>query len=455
MMPRQHNNRIKPVAALALLAFMCLGLATNVQGEKSPPNIVLVFVDDLGYADLGSYGLESAKTPHLDRLASEGMRFTSFYAQHLCGPSRLSLLTGRYPSRVDDGRWTMPPEEVTFAELLHGQGYATACIGKWDASGREAIHERMPNAQGFDHYWGTLGSNDEAKIDLYENTNLIGEEEEMAVLSRVYTDHAIKWMRTHVDSNGPQPFMLYLSHSMMHTVIDASKPFRDRTGNGLYADTLEELDHECGRLLKAIDEIRIRDNTLVIFTSDNGPWSNDQPRQLARHERHGTWGTSPKVLWGDAAPLREGKGSDYEGGVRVPCLIRWPGKVPVGQESDAIFATLDFLPTFASLAGADLPKDRVIDGVDQTDLLMGKTKVGNRKTYFYFSGKHGVREGKWKLLYPDRWPAKFKRSYPKDRGSNELELYNLELDLGETTNLAKKRPDIVEHLLSLKIPVKP
>jgi arylsulfatase A-like enzyme len=276
----------------------------------------------------------------------------------------------------------------------------------------------------------------------------------MAALTRIYTDRSIRWMKEHVESDKDKPFMLYLSHTMMHTVIDASPEFRDRTGNGLYADTLEEFDHECGRLLKAIDELKLRDNTMVIFTSDNGAWSNDQERQGALNERYREWSKGLKIAWGDSGPLREGKGSDYEGGVRVPCLIRWPGKVAEGKESDAIFATLDILPTFASLAGVDAPKDRIIDGVDQTDLLLGKSKTGNRKTYFYFSGKHGVREGKWKLLYENRWPKSHNLTYPKDKGANKVELYDIENDLGETTNLADKHPEVVERLLSLEFPKK-
>lgn len=448
----------KPVALqsvwLIALSILCVGCATKPPAPQDPPNIVLIFVDDMGYGDLGSYGLKTAKTPHLDRLATEGTRFTSFYAQQVCGPSRMALLTGRYPSRVQRGWWSMPPEEVTFAELLQGAGYATACIGKWDVSGRKAVIDRMPNAQGFDYYWGPLGANDKAEVGLWENNESVGIEKDMAGLTRDYTDRAIAWMRAHTNGSKEQPFLLYLSHTMMHTVIDASPGFRDRTGNGLYADTLEELDHECGRLLKVIDDMGLRDNTLVIFTSDNGPWSNDQQRQRGVNERYREWSRGPKTAWGVAGPLREGKGSDYEGGVRVPCLIRWPGRVPAGQSSDAIFATLDFLPTFASLAEVPVPDDRVIDGVDQTELLLGESKAGNRNTFFYFSGNHGVREGRWKLLRPNRWPKSHKLTYPKDNGTNQVELYDLENDLGETTNLAGQHPEVVERLMKLTLPGK-
>jgi arylsulfatase A-like enzyme len=446
---------MKRILLLAFLILLpCNTFAASAASVESQPNIVLIFADDLGYGDLGCYGLKTAKTPNLDHLATEGTRYTSFYAQQVCGPSRMALLTGRYPSRVQRGWWSMPPKEVTFAELLKKAGYTTVCIGKWDVSGRKAIVDRMPNAQGFDYYWGPLGANDKAEVEIYENNQSVGVEKDMAALTRIYTDRSIRWMKEHVESDKDKPFMLYLSHTMMHTVIDASPEFRDRTGNGLYADTLEEFDHECGRLLKAIDELKLRDNTMVIFTSDNGAWSNDQERQGALNERYREWSKGLKIAWGDSGPLREGKGSDYEGGVRVPCLIRWPGKVAEGTESDAIFATLDILPTFASLAGVDAPKDRIIDGVDQTDLLLGKSKTGNRKTYFYFSGKHGVREGKWKLLYENRWPKSHNLTYPKDKGANKVELYDIENDLGETTNLADKHPEVVERLLSLEFPKK-
>ena len=422
------------------------------------PNVVIIFTDDQGYGDLGCYGLKTAKTPHLDRLAKEGTRFTSFYTQPVCGPARSALLTGRYPARSKG--WSMPASEITFAELMQDAGYATCCIGKWDVSNRKAIRPRMPMAKGFDHYWGPLGANDAGHVVLYENNRLIGKDEDLASLSRRYTDKSIAWMTQQTQANPDQPFLVYLCHTMMHTIIDASPKFRDRTGNGLYADTLQELDNECGRLLTAIDKLGLRENTLVIFTSDNGPWSNDQERQHKKQEGQLVnddpvpWSSGPEIAWGDAGPLREGKASDYEGGVRVPCLMRWPGQVPAGRVNDAIFATLDFLPTFATLAGFDVPSDRIIDGVDQTDLLLGKSETGHRQTYFYHSGIHGVRKGPWKLLKASRWPKNFKPTYPKDRGTNGIELYNLANDIGETRNIANEHPEIVAELQALKLPQK-
>jgi arylsulfatase A-like enzyme len=347
----------------------------------------------------------------------------------------------------------MPATEITFAELMQKTGYATCCIGKWDVSNRKPILNRMPNSKGFDYYWGPLGANDAGHVVLHENNTLLGKDEDLASLSRRYTDKSITWMRQQVKA-GDEPFLLYLCHTMMHTVIDASPEFRNRTGNGLYADTLEELDHECGRLLQAIDDLGIADDTLVIFTTDNGAWSNDAPRQNPKNAAVVPWSEGKQTAVGSNAPLREGKGSDYEGGVRVPCLVRWPGKVPAGHTSDAIFATLDFLPTFARLTGFEVPQDRVIDGVEQVDLLLGQSEKGNRDHYFYHSGDHGVRQREWKLLHANRWSEKEmeRRTYPEDFGTNEVELYNLDEDISETTNLAAQHPDVVAKLQALSLP---
>ena len=435
------------------LFLLCLPwfLKTTLAYELPRPNIVIIFTDDQGYGDLGCYGLETAKTPNLDHMAKQGTRFTSFYTQPVCGPARSALLTGRYPLRSKG--WSMPATEITFAELMQKTGYTTCCIGKWDVSNRKPILNRMPNAKGFDYYWGPLGANDAGHVVLYENNMLLGKDEDLASLSRRYTDKSITWMQQQV-TVGEKPFLLYLCHTMMHTVIDASPEFRNRTGNGLYADTLEELDHECGRLLQAIDDFGIAEDTLVIFTTDNGAWSNDAPRQNPKNAAVVPWSKGEQTAVGSNAPLREGKGSDYEGGVRVPCLVRWPGKVPAGRTSNATFATLDFLPTFARLAGFKVPEDRVIDGFDQVDLLLGKSEKGNRDHYFYHSGSHGVRQGKWKLLHAKRWSEKEmeRRTYPKDFGTNEVELYNLDEDVAETTNLAAQHPEIVAELQSFSLP---
>ena len=423
-------------------SLVCFGILLGVSGNtfagaaRQPlrPNFVIVFTDDQGYGDLSCYGSESVRTPRIDRLAREGTRFTSFYAQIVCGPSRSALLTGRYPVR--SGGWSMPASEISLGELLQKAGYATCCIGKWDVSNRAAIVPRMPNAKGFDYYWGTLGANDNGRVVFHENNRQVGRSADMASLTRIYTDKGIEFLKANKD----KPFCLYLAHTMVHSVIDASPGFKGKSRGGLYGDTVEELDFHTGRLLDTIDQLGLRDNTLVIFTTDNGPWNNFQ--EVLRRKHNGA------VAWGSSGPLREGKGSTYEGGLRVPCIVRWPAKVPAGRVSDAVFSTLDFLPTFAKLAGFSVPTDRVIDGVDQTQLLLGKSEKGARDNFYYFCQNelHGVRQGKWKLLLPSR--KKF-YGYVDDKGSGEAELYNLEADIGETTNLAGQHPQTVERLRKL------
>jgi len=409
---------------------VCVSPEGALAGDK--PNVVLVFTDDQGYGDLGSYGSETLRTPSIDRLAREGTRFTSFYAQVVCGPSRSALLTGRYPVR--SGGWSMPASEITMGELLQKAGYTTGCIGKWDVSNRAAIPDRMPNAQGFDYYWGTLGANDGGRVVFHENNREVGRSDDMASLTRIYTDQGIAFL----EANKDKPFFLYVAHTMVHSVIDASPEFKGKSKGGLYGDVVEELDHHTGRLLGAIDELGLRDNTIVIFTTDNGPWNNMQENLRKRHDG--------AIAWGSSGPLREGKGSTYEGGLRVPCIVRWPGHVPAGRVSDAIFSTLDFLPTFATLAGYDVPADRILDGTDQTELLLGNSDSGARDDFYYFCRNelHGVRRGKWKLLLPDR--EKF-YGYVDDKGSGKIELYDLNSDVGETKNLADAHPEIVDRMV--------
>ncbi len=422
--------KLLPTLLAALLALRALSLPA---AEPARPNFLIIFTDDQGYGDLGCQGSTTLRTPRLDRLATEGTRFTSFYAQIVCGPSRSALLTGRQPVR--SGGWSMPASEVTLAELLKTRGYATACIGKWDVSNRAPIRERMPNAKGFDSFYGTLGGNDSGRIRMYENNEPAGETADMGGLTRTYTDKALAFLR----ANRDRPFLLYVAHTMVHSIVGASPEFRGKSRGGLYGDAVEEIDFHSGRLLDALDELGLRDNTLVIFTCDNGPWSNAADRLGPLHQG--------EVAWGSSGPLREAKGSSYEGGSRVPCLVRWPGRVPAGRVSDAIFSTLDFLPTFGRLAGFAPPADRVIDGVDQTDLLLGRSRTGARDHFHYFSQNelHAVRVGPWKLFLPDR---KVFYGYVKDRGTSGLELYNLDEDIGEKRDVAAAHPEVVARLLA-------
>jgi arylsulfatase A-like enzyme len=430
---RSRRDFVKALG-LGVAAWPCRKLlAKDAQGTDRP-NILIVFTDDQGWADLGCFGSKTNKTPRMDRLAAEGTRFTSFYAQHVCGPSRSALLTGRYPIRSKG--WGMPADEITFAELIRRAGYQTACIGKWDVSSRKAIIDRMPNAQGFDYYFGTLGANDGGNVTFHEDNKPAGKTKDMGSLTRLYTDKAINFLTSKRDPK--KPFVLYVAHTMMHTIIGASDKFRGKSKGSLYGDVVEEFDHETGRLLDTLDKLGLRDNTLVIYTTDNGPWN--QPAYTDKKKGH------PKgsVFWGSSTPLRDGKGSCYEAGSRAPCIVRWPGKVGKNQVSDAIFATIDFLPTFARLAGFKVPDDRVIDGVDQTDLLLGKSKAGARDTFFYQG--QGVRRGKWKYLKAIHSIP----GYAKDHKRKQVEeLYDLEADIGETTNLAAKHPETVTELKAL------
>ena len=428
------TSRLLTACLIMTFAGACLSPAAT----PAKPNILIVFTDDQGYADLACYGNKKNKTPRLDKLAKEGTRFTSFYAQHVCGPSRSALLTGRYPIRSKG--WGMPATETTFAELIKETGYQTACIGKWDVSNRRAIIPRMPNAQGFDYYFGTLGANDGGGVSFHENNEPAGNTRDMGSLTTLYTDKAIDYLKNKRDPK--KPFVLYVAHTMMHTIIDASERFRGKSKGDLYGDVVEEFDYETGRLLDTLDELGLAKDTLVIYTTDNGPWN--QPAYTNSKKGH----PKDSIFWGQSGPLRNGKGSCYEGGCRVPCIVRWPGKVPAGKVSDAIFATIDFMPTFANLAGYKVPDDRLIDGVDQTDLLLGKSEKGARDSFFYVNA---MRKGKWKYLKARHCMY----GYSRDRERAEVEeLYDLEADLGETTNLAEKHPEKVAELKALLEEVK-
>ncbi len=418
--------------ALRLFAAVC-ALTGAVSRAAEKPNILIIFTDDQGYGDLACYGNERNKTPRLDQLAKEGTRFTSFYSQTVCGPSRSALLTGRQPIRSKG--WGMPASEITFAELMRESGYQTACIGKWDVSNRKPIIDRMPNAQGFDYYFGTLGANDGGGVTFHENNEKAGSTRDMGELTTLYTNKAITYLKERRDPE--KPFILYVAHTMMHTIINASERFRGTSEGGLYGDVVEEFDHETSRLLDALDELDLNESTLVIYTSDNGPWNQ------VKYTRNKKGHPEGSIFWGESGPLRNGKGSCYEGGYRLPCIVRWPGKVPAGRVSDAIFATIDFMPTFAAMGGFELPNDRRIDGIDQTELLLGERETGRDAFYFH---EAGVRQGKWKYLKAE---AHF-HGYAREDGRKKTEeLYDIEADLGEQTNLAAKFPEKVSELRTL------
>lgn len=414
----------------------------NKVKEQQQPNVVIIFTDDQGYADLGCFGSPTNKTPVLDNFCLEGTSFSNFYAQPVSGSSRSAILTGRYPLR--SGGSSMHASEVTFAELARTVGYQTVCIGKWDVSNRKPLLDQMPCAQGFDYYYGPLGANDVGGITLYENNDLIGRYTDMGSLLKLYTDKSIEYLTEQRDPE--KPFVLYLAHTMMHTILDASEEFKGKSAGGLYGDVVEEFDYHTGRLLSTLDQLGLTENTIIIYTTDNGPWNQTKYTQNEKFNKKYEPGT---IFWGDGGELRAGKGSAYEGGSRVQCIIKWEGHIAKGRRCDGLISTLDFMPTFANLLGYEIPKDIRIDGVDQTDMILGKTKKSARTTFAYSQHNLGVqelcaiRDGRWKLLLPGR---EIETVYLMDFGTNDYELYDLKNDISETTNLASKYPKIVERL---------
>ncbi len=426
-----------------LLALSLVGVAQcTAHKEESKPNILIIFTDDQGYNDLGCYGSTVHKTPVLDRLHSEGTSFSSFYAQPVSGSSRSALMTGRYPYR-SLGR-DMPTEEFTLAEMAKEMGYQTVCIGKWDlTTKRQPIIEQMANAQGFDYYYGALGANDNGSIDLYENNEFIAKDRDMASLIRRYTDKSIEFLKEGRDPESP--FLLYLSHTMMHVQIDASPEFRGKSDGGLYGDVVEEFDYHTGRLLNTLEELGLEDNTIIIYTTDNGPWCQQRYIDIRRKN---TPKLKDEIFWGDVGELRAGKGSAYEGGSRVRAIMKWGDKIKAGRECNGLIATIDLMPTLADWMGFTLPDSIRMDGVNQSDMILGKSDESNRETFCYMQHNYydrfvAIRDSRWKLLLPDR---EIHTIYLMDFGTNDYELYDLENDISESVNLVEQYPEIVERL---------
>ncbi|MBM3745502.1 MAG: sulfatase, partial [Acidobacteria bacterium] len=371
--------------------------------ERRPPNLVIIFADDQGYGDLGAYGAQNIRTPHVDRMAQEGVRFTSFYvAAGVCTPSRAALLTGCYPMRLGLGhRVLFPysttglnPDEITLAEILRGRGYATGCIGKWHLGHHPKF---LPTRQGFDYYLGVPYSNDMGGVN-YKAQNfqapplplLRGEEQieeapDQRYFTRRYTEDALHFLATNKD----RPFFLYLAHHMPHLPLAASEKFQGKSAHGLYGDVIEELDWSIGQILARLRKLGLDENTLVMFSSDNGP--------VIR----------PGLRGGSAGPLRGSKNTTWEGGHRVPCIMRWPGRIPRGRVCHALVTAMDILPSFARLAGASPPADRIIDGRDIRPLILGERGARSPHEAFYYyrdERLQAVRSGRWKLhVYRPEW----------------------------------------------------
>ena len=437
----------------SVMSLTAVAEAAEPAGEKRP-NFVIFFTDDQGYNDVGCFGSPQIETPRLDRMAAEGMKLTSFYAQIVCGPSRAAIMTGCYPIRVaEPGNEKHPhtilhSQEVTIAEVLKRRGYATACIGKWHLAGGDGGSkprgrgpfptELMPNAQGFDYFFGTPLHNGTTRkprpqqyvTQLRRNDQVVEENADMDQLTRRYTKEAISFIREHRE----EPFFLYLAHNMPHVPLGASDRFRGKSPRGLYGDVISELDWSCGEVLDSLAELGLDDDTLVVFTSDNGPWIE---KHLGDHG-------------GSAAPLRGFKMSTWEGGSRVPCIMRWPGKIAAGRTSDELATTLDLAPTFAALAGAELPADHTLDGYDLTAFLTGDAATASpREEFLYYAFTHlqAVRDDRWKLVLPREanppWTSWYGRMID---AVPEVALYDMLNDPGEEDNVAAQHPDIVANL---------
>ena len=454
------NNLI----VLSLLATLFVSCNQTQTQNTENPNIIIVFIDDEGYGDVGCYGATGFETPNLDQLASQGMRFTNFYsAQPVCSASRAGLLTGCYPNRIGFSGALFPhheiglnPNEFTIAEMLKEQGYATACFGKWHLGWQK---EFLPLQHGFDEYTGVPYSN-----DMWPNSNVTGERlpagegrgaypelpliegnevaeritslKDQDKLTTLYTERSVDF----INRNANNPFFLYVPHTMGHIPLGVSDKFRGKSEQGLYGDVMMEIDWSVGEIMSALELNNIADNTIVIFTTDNGPWLN-----FGNHA-------------GSSGGLREGKTTSWEGGQRVPFIIRWPATIPAGTVCNKLGCAIDLLPTLAGITNAELSENK-IDGLDIGSLLEGDFSSEPRETILYYHGKNNLnaaRKGNWKLVLPHTY-----RSYNTEPGNDGYggkrikaviehpELYNMMRDPGEQYNVIEFYPEKVSEIMAV------
>jgi arylsulfatase A-like enzyme len=438
-----------------LLSFLALTVFLFVSGAlyAAKPNFIIIFADDQGYGDLSCFGSKTIDTPNIDRIAKEGRKFTSFMvASPVCTPSRAALLTGCYPKRVGMHQHVLfpsstkglNPNENTIADHLKGQGYATACFGKWHLGHHKEV---LPTSNGFDTYFGIPYSNDmnhpdnrgkprggwqgmdilwndpkstltKWKTPLFEDEEIIEVPVDQRTITRRCTQKSIDFIKANKD----KPFFVYLPHSMPHIPLYVPDEIRDPDPKNAYINTIEHIDSEVGRLLKTLDDLKLVNNTYVIYTTDNGPW--------LQFRHHG----------GSAGPLREGKGTTFEGGQRVPCVMRGPG-IPAGTVCDELTGTIDVLPTIAALTGKPLPTKHKVDGLDASGLWKGTAKKSPRKEFLHYTSRgdlEGIRSGNWKLLV--------KKPRRNNAAKGQFHLFDLANDMGEKNNLAQAKPEVVKDL---------
>jgi arylsulfatase A len=437
------------ISKTRIAALCSMALMQSVAAANRPPNFVVMFMDDMGYGDLGCYGAKGYETPNIDRIAHEGMRFTDFYVgQPVCSASRAALLTGCFPNRVGIVG-ALPPlskigiskHEVLLPQILKERGYSTAMLGKWHVGDSP---EFLPTKHGFDEYFGLPYSNDMLPqpsrpkwpgLPLIEGDKVIQRNPDQSQLTTWYTERAVSFIDRHKDS----PFFLYVAHSMPHVPLHVSSKYKGKTSRGLYGDVMEEIDWSAGQIMDAIKRDGLDDNTVVIVTSDNGPW--------LLYGNHA----------GSAGPLREGKFTTFDGGVRECCIMRWPGKIPAARVCTEMAWSMDLLPTLAKLAGTSAPTDRIIDGKDIWPLMSGQEGAkAPHDAYFYYNNYElqAIRSGPWKLHMPHKYV------HPDPAGHDGLagkyvsltigsSLFNLTDDIGELHDVAAEHPDVVQRLTAL------
>ncbi len=407
----------------------------EAQDSEENPNIIVLLTDDMGWGDLSSYGAPEINTPNLDRMAEQGTRFTSMYVASWCVPTRAQLITGRYRIRTGisgtgaNGKGGISQDEITLPESLQEQGYYTQMIGKWHLG--HAEDRFLPPNHGFDDWWGLPYSNDYMKpwvqtdvpLQLYHNFEPIEHPVNQNTLTTRYTERAVDL----IESDRDEPFFLYLAYAMPHLPVHTSEKFQGTSGAGRYADVIETLDWSAGEIMEALEREGIADNTILIFISDNGPWLDTPDRMLqAGNER---WHV------GSPGPFRGWKATTYEGGPRVPGIIRWPGQVPAGRTTPEIFSVLDVYPTLMSVLDADMPDELTFDGQNQLDFLLGETDQGRTRHFYENRGQiDAVRSGPWKLRLPP------------DEDTPSPQLFHLKRDPSERFNVAEDHPAFVDSL---------